>query len=95
MKAHQAYANRLRIVVVRDEHRWRAYCPEFEADGASTWGRTRQEAVRHIREVLDMIAGEGAVPLSPSEFEALTRRRGKLRLERPHRLNDLHGYLEP
>ncbi len=41
-----------------DEDRWRAYCPALEVQGASTWGRTREEAVRHIREVLEMIAEE-------------------------------------
>jgi predicted transcriptional regulator len=67
MKASGA-ANRHDIVVVRDAHRWRAYCPELEAQGASTWGRTRQEAVRHIREVLDIIAAEEPLP---GELEAI------------------------
>jgi predicted RNase H-like HicB family nuclease len=48
-----------RVVVEPDEDRWRAYCPALEAQGASTWGHTREEALRHIREVLEMIAAEG------------------------------------
>jgi len=47
-----------KVVVEPDEDRWRAYCPALEAQGASTWGYTRDEALRHIREVLEMIAAE-------------------------------------
>ena len=47
-----------RIVVEPDEERWRAYCPELEAQGASTWGYTKEEALQHIREVLEMIVAE-------------------------------------
>lgn len=54
----QAGTGELRIVVEPDEDRWRAYCPELEAQGAATWGRTPEEAIRHLREVLEMIAAE-------------------------------------
>ena len=47
-----------RVVVEPDEDRWRAYCPALEAQGASTWGHTKEEALQHIREVLEMIAAE-------------------------------------
>ncbi|MGH7111557.1 MAG: type II toxin-antitoxin system HicB family antitoxin [Stellaceae bacterium] len=47
-----------RVVVEPDEDRWRAYCPALEVQGASTWGYTREEALRHIREVLEMITAE-------------------------------------
>jgi len=47
-----------RIVVEPDEDRWRAYCPELEAQGASTWGYTKEEALQHIREVLEMLVAE-------------------------------------
>jgi predicted RNase H-like HicB family nuclease len=47
-----------RVVVEPDEDRWRAYCPALEAQGASTGGYTREEALRHIREVIEMIAAE-------------------------------------
>src|SRR5882724_5591800 len=47
-----------RIVVEPDEDRWRAYAPALEAQGASTWGYTREEALASIREVLEMIVGE-------------------------------------
>ena len=47
-----------RIVVDPDEDRWRAHAPALEAEGASTWGYTREEALANIREVLEMIVGE-------------------------------------
>lgn len=46
------------IVVEPDEDRWRAYCPVLESEGAATWGHTREEALTHIREVLEMIVAE-------------------------------------
>jgi predicted RNase H-like HicB family nuclease len=47
-----------KIVVEPDEDRWRAFCPALEAQGAATWGNTREEALQHIREVLEMIVAE-------------------------------------
>ena len=47
-----------RIVIEPDVDRWRAYCPALEREGASTWGYTREEAMRHIREVLEMLVAE-------------------------------------
>ena len=47
-----------RIVVEPDEDRWRAYCPELEAQGAATWGYTREEAIDNIREVMEMVVAE-------------------------------------
>lgn len=47
-----------RVVVEPDEDRWRAYCPSLEAQGAATWGHTREEALQHILEVLGIIAAE-------------------------------------
>jgi len=37
---------------------WRAYIPILEAQGASTWGETREEALNNIHEVLEMIIEE-------------------------------------
>jgi predicted RNase H-like HicB family nuclease len=47
-----------RIVVEADKDRWRAFAPALEAQGAATWGYTREEALADIREVLAMIVGE-------------------------------------
>jgi predicted RNase H-like HicB family nuclease len=63
-----------KIVVEPDEDRWRAYCPTLEAQGAATWGYTREEALQHIREVLEIIVAElveegGAVPADAAVSE--------------------------
>lgn len=52
-----------KIVVEEDEHEdgrhaFRACCPALESMGAATWGDTREEAIKHIGEVLHMIVDE-------------------------------------
>ncbi len=37
---------------------WHAYCPALEHIGGSTHGSTREEALRHISEVVRMIVDE-------------------------------------
>ena len=37
---------------------WHAYCPALQALGGSTWGETREEALKHINEVVHMIVQE-------------------------------------
>ena len=37
---------------------WRAYVPSLEELGAATWGKTKEEALKHIEEVLHMILQE-------------------------------------
>lgn len=46
------------IVVEPDEERWHAYAPALERFGGATWGDTREEALTHIREVVEMIVEE-------------------------------------
>jgi predicted RNase H-like HicB family nuclease len=43
-----------------DEEGWRAFYPPLEHVGASTWGETEDEALKHIQEVLSMIVEEFA-----------------------------------
>lgn len=43
-----------RIVLEPDEDRWFAYCPALEEKGGATWGNTKTEALKNIREVLEM-----------------------------------------
>jgi len=43
-----------RVVVESDEERWFAYCPILEEKGGATWGYTREEALRNIKEVIEM-----------------------------------------
>ena len=47
-----------RVVVEPDEDAWHAYCPALQGYGGATWGKTRVEALRHIREVVAMIVAE-------------------------------------
>jgi len=44
-----------KVVVEPDEDRWHAYCPALEEQGASTWGNTREEALKHIDEVVQLV----------------------------------------
>lgn len=37
---------------------WHAYCPALERLGGSTWGETRDEALKNIGEVVRMIVQE-------------------------------------
>jgi predicted RNase H-like HicB family nuclease len=48
----------LKVVVEPDEDAWHAYCPALAAYGAATSGQTREEALRHIREVVEMVIAE-------------------------------------
>ena len=59
----------LRVVLEPDEDVWRAYIPELEAKGAATWGHTKEEALRNMQEVAQMIMeelDEDGEPLPPS-----------------------------
>ncbi len=44
-----------KVVVEPDEDRWHAYCPALESQGAATWGHTREEALKHIDEVVQLV----------------------------------------
>lgn len=74
-----------RVVVEPDEERWFAYCPILEEKGGATWGYTREEALRNIKEVIEVtIAGliergepipeepEGEVRVFPEPLVAVT-----------------------
>ncbi len=41
-----------------DDGRWHAYVPELENKGAATWGTTREEALRNMHEVAQMVVEE-------------------------------------
>ncbi len=53
-----------KVVIEQDEDfdghpsGWHVYCPTLEARGGSTWGKTKEEALANIREVLEMIVEE-------------------------------------
>ena len=44
-----------RVVLGPDEDVWRAFIPDLEKAGAATWGKTREEALRNIQEVAQMV----------------------------------------
>ncbi|MBF0564734.1 MAG: type II toxin-antitoxin system HicB family antitoxin [Nitrospirae bacterium] len=46
------------VVVEPDEDQWFVYCPALRSEGAATCGRTEEEALKNIREVLEMIVDE-------------------------------------
>jgi predicted RNase H-like HicB family nuclease len=54
-----------RVVVEPDEDRWLAYCPALVKLGAATWGYTQEEALKHIREVVEMVVEELAEENQP------------------------------
>jgi predicted RNase H-like HicB family nuclease len=53
-----------KVVIERDEDfdgnpsGWHAYCPALERLGGSTWGATREEALKNISDVVHMIVEE-------------------------------------
>ncbi|MFN0070361.1 MAG: type II toxin-antitoxin system HicB family antitoxin [Chloroflexota bacterium] len=48
----------VRVVIEPDEDAWRAYVPDLEHRGAATWGHTREEALRNIQDVAQMVIEE-------------------------------------
>lgn len=44
-----------RVVLEPDEDACRAFIPELEAQGAATWGHTKEEALRNLREVAQIV----------------------------------------
>jgi predicted RNase H-like HicB family nuclease len=47
-----------KVVIEPDEDRWHARVPELESRGAATWGKTREEALRNIQEVAQVVIEE-------------------------------------
>ena len=46
------------VVLEPDEDVWRAYVPALESRGAATWGHTKEEALKNIQEVAQMVIEE-------------------------------------
>ncbi len=61
-----------KVIVEPDDDRWSAYAPALVAKGGATWGDTKEEALKHIQEVVQMVVetliedGE-AIPLEPKD----------------------------
>jgi predicted RNase H-like HicB family nuclease len=46
---------RFQVVVERDGDAWLAYCPALLEKGGSSWGRSREEALKNIHQVVEMV----------------------------------------
>ncbi len=61
-----------RVVIEPDADTWHAYCPALLHYGGATWGNTKEEALKHIHEVVEMVVqslvehGE-TIPGGPTE----------------------------
>jgi len=44
-----------RVVLEPDGDAWRAFIPDLEGKGGATWGATKDEALRNINEVAQMV----------------------------------------
>jgi predicted RNase H-like HicB family nuclease len=61
-----------RVVLEPDEDAWRAYIPELESKGGATWAQTKDEALRNIHELAQMVIEsmlEDGDPLPPGVTE--------------------------
>lgn len=47
-----------KVIVEPDGDRWHAYCPALKKQGAATWGNTKEEALKNIQEVVQMVVEE-------------------------------------
>lgn len=61
-----------KVVVEPDGDRWFASCPVLEKRGAATWGYTKEEALKNIREVVEMtiesmLEHHEPIPTEPQE----------------------------
>jgi predicted RNase H-like HicB family nuclease len=71
-----------RVIIEADEDAqgspaWYAYCPALERQGAATSGTTREEALKHIDEVVQLVVdsmiehGE-VIPVEPTTEGSIT-----------------------
>lgn len=47
-----------RIEIEPDEDAWHACAPALIKFGAATWGKTREEALQNIRQVIEMVVAD-------------------------------------
>ena len=52
---NQMKAYTFKVMIEPDEDRWHAYCPALKGKGGTTWGYTREEALKHINEVIQLV----------------------------------------
>ena len=47
-----------RVVLEPDGEGWHVFCPALVRLGGATWGKTREEGLKNIQEVIEMIVEE-------------------------------------
>ena len=47
-----------KVVLEPDAEGWHVSCPALRPYAAATWGSTQEEALKHIKEVIEMIVEE-------------------------------------
>ncbi len=52
---HIVKTYKFKIIIEPDEERWIAYSPLLKDKGGATWGYTKDEALKNINEVLEMV----------------------------------------
>ncbi len=72
-----------RVVVEPDGDGWHVSCPALARLGGATWGKTQEEALKNIQEVVEMIVEElieegqpipaGAAAVSEEPLVTVTR----------------------
>jgi predicted RNase H-like HicB family nuclease len=55
LREGQVKTSRFKVVLEQDGKAWAAHCPALLSQGASTWGATREEALRNIEEVVRLV----------------------------------------
>lgn len=61
-----------RVVVEPDADAWHAYCPSLVRLGGATWGKTQEEALKNIQDVIEMIVEELTEDGEPIPTDAAT-----------------------
>ena len=46
------------VSMKEDQGKWHVYVPDLDHRGAATWGHSKEEALRNIQEVVQMVAEE-------------------------------------
>ena len=59
-----------RVVVEPDEDKWAAHCPALLKHAATSWGDTKEEALKNIQEVIEMIVQEISEDTEPVQDQA-------------------------
>lgn len=65
-----------RVKVEQDQDRWVAYSPELKDKGGATWGKTRDEALKNLQEVIRLVLEDMVECGELLPFESKMREKG-------------------